>query len=118
MEFHERLAALCRSRRMPRSAIVEALNGSGDPRLATSKATVGRWFNGESEPSIHQICFLCRLFGTTIGSYCPESGEEGVGPDDARPRTQDESLIVTIVQRVGPERALRRLLGIESVGGD
>jgi transcriptional regulator with XRE-family HTH domain len=117
MEFHEKLVELCRIRRMRRGAILEALNESGDPRLAASRATIGRWFSGRSEPSIRQLCFLACLFGTTVDAFCPGSGvEEPAGPDGTRSLNPEELLLITLARRLGLERALRRLLGVDADG--
>jgi transcriptional regulator with XRE-family HTH domain len=119
MEFHERLVLLCQSRRIRRGAIVDALNESGDPRLSASKSTVGRWFNGQGEPSIHQLCYLARLLGTTFDAFCAGPGEgPAADPDASRSPTQDELLIITVARRLGFERALGRLLVVDTTGGD
>ena len=107
MEFHENLARLCRSRRMRRGEILEALNQAGDPRLATSKATLGRWFTGESEPSIRQLVFIAGLLGTTIEALCVGSDEQNRSePNGMSLPGEEEFLAFILVRRLGIKRAV------------
>jgi transcriptional regulator with XRE-family HTH domain len=107
MEFHENLARLCRSRRIGRGEILEALNQAADPRLATSKATLGRWFTGESEPSIPQLVFIARFLGTTIEALCVGSDERNQPEPNGRDFLGDDEFLAFVrVKRLGSKQTL------------
>src|SRR5262245_25507955 len=82
MEFHKNLDLTCRARDLERRDLYKALNESGDPRLAVSRATVGRWFTGRSEPTLSQGVFVARLLETSVESLF--GGQRGVGRTKAR----------------------------------
>jgi hypothetical protein len=113
MEFHKKLDLACRSHDLDRNAILKALNGTGDPRLKASKATVGRWFNGQSEPSIRQGLFLARLLGVTVESLFEEAHEpQGCAVNAAESLTDQEKTLVFLARHMGITCALDRLAQI------
>ncbi len=92
MEFHERLARESKTRKLSRTRIVEALNESGDPRFAISKATVGRWFLGQGVPSMYHAILLAQLLGMTVESLAngaTDEAETGTDPK-TEPLTRDD----------------------------
>jgi DNA-binding XRE family transcriptional regulator len=116
MEFRKKLDLACRSRDLDRNAILKALNGMGDPRLAASKATVGRWFNGQSEPSIRQGIFISRLFGTTVEFLFDEEHKiEGTGNSEATTLTSQEKVVIALARHLGIATALDRLAQVSRV---
>ncbi len=110
MEFHERLGLACQSKRVTRRSILEALNESGVPSLATSKATINRWFLGQSEPSLSQGAFLAELLGVTLESLLRDTGDaiHGVSCTPGG-LNQDERHVLYLCRRLGFDRAVDRL---------
>jgi DNA-binding XRE family transcriptional regulator len=116
MEFHKRLDLACRARDLGRNAVLDALNQTGNPRLAVSKATVGRWFNGQTEPSISQGVFLARLLGMSVEALFGEEHEiEGARISGATMLTDQEQTLVALARHMGVSAALDRLAHISRV---
>jgi DNA-binding XRE family transcriptional regulator len=113
MEFNKKLDLACTSRDLSRNGILEALSHTGNQRLAVSKATVGRWFTGQSEPSVSQAIFVARLLGMSVESLFDEEHEiEGAGISGATMLTDQERTVIALARHMGIATALDRLAHI------
>jgi transcriptional regulator with XRE-family HTH domain len=104
MKFHEKLEHLCERKRWSQRDLAKAAGG-------VSPSTMSNWFSGRSEPDLSAAHAIARALGVSLDYLADDDATEPSAPP---PNTSAEMIaIAAIVQALGPEKALRRLIGDE-----
>jgi transcriptional regulator with XRE-family HTH domain len=103
MKFHEKLGRLIQDKGWTRKHLLDS--------VGASQSTVDRWFRGDTLPDISQGAAIARALGVSLDYLADDDATE---PSTLPPNTSTEMIaIAAIVQALGPEKALRRLIGDE-----
>lgn len=93
MDFPSKLRRRLKDLRLSQQAIAD--------RIGCSQTLVSSWANGRNVPDIHQGLALAKLLETTLDTL--------VNPDKSIP-TQSEVLLFQIIDSIGVDESIRRLL--------
>jgi transcriptional regulator with XRE-family HTH domain len=100
----EKLVALRRARGLTQNDVARTI-GRHQSRLA-------KWELGEGVPQPGDLLRLSEMFDVPVAYLCDDSVDDPAEVSKGPELTQDEVLILGIVRKIGPDRALDRLMGM------
>jgi transcriptional regulator with XRE-family HTH domain len=107
LPMHERLAALVRIKGLTQKDLEDHVRRHGEP---ASSSTVYRWLNGKAKPGVDTLLALAALLGVGLEELILGAPAAPGGP--ARPPlTPEQERILWLVDALGAEEALARLIG-------
>ena len=106
MRLNEKLRKLCAERGVTNRKLADIVNASAEKPVSAS--TAGRWLTDQAVPSLREGYILSRHFGVPIEFLADDEADE---PEPGL--SEDQREILRIAARLGPERAINRLINMD-----